>query len=63
MTSTTMPLVVVFGLVTVLLVRSRDLRAWEAVVVALFGFYLALTPVRFTVQAVVDWLTGGFLPT
>lgn len=58
-----MPLVVVFGLVTVLLVRSRDIRAWEATVVALFGFYLALTPVRWTVQAVVDWLSGGFLHT
>ena len=63
MTGSPIPLVVVLGLVTVLLVRSRDMRAWEAVVVALFGFYLALTPVRGTVLAVVDWLSGGFLHT
>jgi hypothetical protein len=62
-TGSPIPLVVVLGLVTVLLVRSRDMRAWEAAVVGLFGFYLALTPVQGTVLAVVDWLSGGFLHT
>ncbi|MDG9704830.1 hypothetical protein [Streptomyces sp. DH37] len=63
MTSSPMPLVVIFGLVTVLLVRSRDVRPWEAVVVALFGFYLALTPVGWAVLGAVEWLLGGFLHT
>ena len=59
--NTAMPLVVIFGVITVLLVRSRDVRAWEASLIGLFGFYLAMTPVGWAIVAVVNWLLGGFL--
>lgn len=51
---------VIFGIITVLLVRSRDVRAWEAVCVGLFGFYLGQTPVFFTIHGLVTWLINGF---
>ncbi|MGP4112517.1 hypothetical protein ACTWP5_16600 [Streptomyces sp. 4N509B] len=42
---TAIPLVIVLGIVTWLLVRSRSVKVWEAVAIAAFGFCLALTPV------------------
>lgn len=58
--SSAMPLVVVLGIITILLVRGRDVRAWEAVLIALFGFYTAMTPIGWAVVGVVNWLLGGF---
>lgn len=63
MTTWPIPLVVVFGLVSVLLVRGRDVRLWEAVVLGLFGYYLAASPVGGSISTAVDWLLGGFLHT
>lgn len=63
MTTWPIPLVAVFGLVTVLLVRGRDMPAWQAAVVGLFGYYLAKSPVSGDVSASVDWLLRGFLHT
>ncbi|MBM9436058.1 hypothetical protein [Actinacidiphila bryophytorum] len=63
MTTWSIPLVAVFGLVSFLLVRGRDVRAWEAVVLALFGYYLAASPVSGDISASVDWLLHGFLHT
>lgn len=60
-TNTTMPLAVLFGIVTVMLVRGRDVRFWEACCVYLFGFYTALTPIGWAVIGVINWLLGGFL--
>jgi intracellular septation protein A len=57
------PLVVVFGLVTVLLVRDRDVRIWEAVVIALFGYYLAASPLSDSIASTVQWALRGFLHT
>ncbi|SFD21190.1 hypothetical protein SAMN05421773_11196 [Streptomyces aidingensis] len=54
-----MPLVVVLGIITVLLVRSRDVRTWEAVIIGLFGFYVAMTPIGWAVIGTVNWLLGG----
>ncbi|QEU94643.1 hypothetical protein CP970_30475 [Streptomyces kanamyceticus] len=51
---------VIFGIITALLVRSRDVRAWQAVCVGLFGVYLGQTPVVFTVHGIVTWLINGF---
>ncbi|MEU3343758.1 hypothetical protein ABZ723_01900 [Streptomyces sp. NPDC006700] len=51
---------VIFGVITVLLVRSRDVRAWEAVCVGLFGVYLGQTPVIYTVHGLVTWVISGF---
>lgn len=54
---------VIFGIITVLLVRSRDVRAWEAVCVGLFGVYLGQTPVVFTIHSLVIWMISGFSHT
>lgn len=54
---------VIFGIITVLLVRCRDVRAWEAVCVGLFGVYLGQTPVVFTVHGLVTWAISGFSHT
>ncbi|MFC4608957.1 hypothetical protein ACFO9E_14185 [Streptomyces maoxianensis] len=57
------PFAVVFGIITVLLVRSRDVKAWEAVMVGLFGLYLGQTSVIFTVEGLVTWIFSGFTHT
>jgi hypothetical protein len=57
------PLVVMFGLASALLVRGRDVRIWEAVVIALFGYYLAASPVSDSVASTVQWILRGFLHT
>ncbi|MFJ8346014.1 hypothetical protein ACIQ9J_06510 [Streptomyces sp. NPDC094153] len=54
---------VIFGIITVLLVRSRDVRAWEAACVGLFGLYLGQTPVFFIIHGLVTWLINGFSHT
>ncbi|MER5528725.1 hypothetical protein ABT075_29805 [Streptomyces sp. NPDC002677] len=51
---------VIFGIITVLLVRSRDIRPWEAVCVGLFGLYLGQTPIGLTVHELVTWFISGF---
>ncbi|MFF4402162.1 hypothetical protein [Streptomyces sp. NPDC001480] len=53
-------LVVVFGIITVLLVRSRDVRIWEAACIALFGMYLGQTPASLTINGFVTWVLSGF---
>jgi hypothetical protein len=40
-------------------VRQKDLPAWQALSIGLFGFYLELSPVGWTVLASVNWLTAG----
>jgi len=57
---TAVSLVVVFGIITFLLVRSRDVRAWEAVCIALFGMYLGQTPVSLTINGFLTWVLSGF---
>lgn len=37
------PAVILFGVVSALLIRSRTIRPLEAVIVGLFGFFLAAT--------------------
>ncbi|RLV08134.1 hypothetical protein CTZ27_04685 [Streptomyces griseocarneus] len=55
-----LPLVLVFGLMVVLLVRSREVRWWEAVLITLFGVYLGQTPVIFTINSFLTWCMTGF---
>ncbi|WP_405890244.1 hypothetical protein OG427_17810 [Streptomyces sp. NBC_00133] len=57
------PFALVFGIIAVLLVRSRDVKAWEAVMIGLFGLYLGQTPVIFTVDGFVTWVFSGFTHT
>jgi hypothetical protein len=53
-------LVVLLGIITVLLVRSRNVRAWEAICIALFGMYLGQTPVSLTINGLLTWVLSGF---
>ncbi|MEU1194717.1 hypothetical protein ABZ446_00640 [Streptomyces sp. NPDC005813] len=57
---TAVSLVVLFGIITVLLVRSRDVRIWEAACIALFGMYLGQTPVSLTINGFMTWILSGF---
>lgn len=59
-TGTAVSLVVIFGIITALLVRSRSVRAWEAICIALFGMYLGQTPASLTVDGFVTWFLTGF---
>ncbi|GAA3849072.1 MULTISPECIES: hypothetical protein [Streptomyces] len=57
------PLVVLLGAMTFLLVRGRSVRGWEAALIALFGFHLALTPIGPALLVSVEWLFSGFAQT
>jgi hypothetical protein len=57
---TAVSLVVLLGIITVLLVRSRNVRAWEAICIALFGMYLGQTPVSLTINGLLTWVLSGF---
>ncbi|GAB2599449.1 hypothetical protein GCM10027168_35590 [Streptomyces capparidis] len=57
--TTSFPLVFVLGLVTVMLVRSRDVRAWQAIVIGLFGFNVAMSPIGWAVLKTVEWMASG----
>ncbi|MFJ8723593.1 hypothetical protein [Streptomyces sp. NPDC093269] len=59
-TGTAVSLVVVFGIITLLLVRSRNVRIWEAVCIALFGMYVDQTPVSLTINGFITWFLSGF---
>lgn len=58
--SAAVSLVVLFGIITALLVRSRDVRAWEAACIGLFGLYLGQTPAIHTIDGFMTWITTGF---
>ncbi|GAA2657642.1 hypothetical protein GCM10010400_14030 [Streptomyces aculeolatus] len=58
--SAAVSLVVLFGIITALLVRSKDVRAWEAACIGLFGLYLGQTPVIHTIDGFMTWITTGF---
>jgi len=51
-----LPLVVFFGVVTVLLVRSREVNWWVASLIFLFGLYVGQTPALFMISGFVDWV-------
>ncbi len=59
-TGSAVSLVVIFGIITALLVRSHSVRAWEAICIALFGMYLGQTPASVTVDGFVTWFLTGF---
>ncbi|ARF56345.1 hypothetical protein [Streptomyces gilvosporeus] len=48
-------LALVFGVITVLLVRSRDCKWWEATLIGLFGMYVGQTPLLFAADGLVRW--------
>ncbi|MFJ6012327.1 hypothetical protein [Streptomyces sp. NPDC092952] len=51
-----LPLVIVFGIVTVLLVRSREVNWWVASLIFLFGLYVGQTPAVFMISGFVNWI-------
>ncbi|WP_327325615.1 hypothetical protein OG735_26410 [Streptomyces sp. NBC_01210] len=51
-----LPLALVFGLATVLLIRSREVVWWMAALVFLFGFYVSQTAAFFMIYQFVNWL-------
>ncbi|MGW9594090.1 hypothetical protein ACWHLZ_27795 [Streptomyces chartreusis] len=55
----TIPLVLLFAAVALLLLRFKAVGAGAAVVVALFGFYLAHTGAADTVNQLVAAVTGA----
>ncbi|GAA0355099.1 hypothetical protein [Streptomyces blastmyceticus] len=58
-----LPLMVTLGIITILLVRSRDVRWWEAVLIGLFGTYLGRTPAIFALNSFVTWSLPCFTHT
>ncbi|MFC1436565.1 hypothetical protein ACEZDB_38630 [Streptacidiphilus sp. N1-3] len=58
-----MPLVMFLGVVVFLMVRSGELRAWQVVLVGLFGFYLAKTHMADPIVGAVAWLLTGLTHT
>lgn len=54
------PMLVLFGIVTVMLVRSRDIKKWEAACVGLFGFYLGQTAAVYMIDEFVKWVFARF---
>ncbi|MFJ5269318.1 hypothetical protein [Streptomyces sp. NPDC088358] len=59
----TIPLVLLLAVVAVMLLRFRAVGAGAAVVVALFGFYLADTGAADTVNQLVTAVTGALADT
>ncbi|MFG2171277.1 hypothetical protein [Streptomyces sp. IB2014 016-6] len=55
-----LPLVIVFGIITVLFVRSREVPSWIAVLIFLFGFYVSQTPAVFMISETVNWVISRF---
>ncbi|MGW6773560.1 hypothetical protein ACWGBX_24490 [Streptomyces sp. NPDC055037] len=56
-----LPLALVFGLATVLLIRAREVVWWSAGLIFLFGFYVSQTAAFFVVYNMVGWLIGRLL--
>ncbi|WP_194921443.1 hypothetical protein [Catenulispora rubra] len=54
------PAVFIFGALSWLLIRSRMIRPLEAVIVGLFGFFLATTGVGHEVAVVLDDMLGAY---
>ncbi|QIY63465.1 hypothetical protein HEP85_19850 [Streptomyces sp. RPA4-2] len=59
----TIPVVLLLAVVAVMLLRFRAVGAGAAVVVALFGFYLADTGAAGTVNQLVTAVTGALADT
>ncbi|MGW1494704.1 hypothetical protein [Streptomyces sp. NPDC002402] len=56
-----LPLAFVFGLATVLLVRSREVVWWMATLIFLFGFYVSQTAAFFMIYGFVNWLLSRLI--
>jgi hypothetical protein len=57
------PLVFFLGVIVFMLIRSGELPAWQVVLVALFGFYLARTHLADPIGSAVAWIVAGLTHT
>lgn len=54
-------LALIFGLFTGLLLRANTVRWWEAITIALFGWFLSFTTqADMALAALVQWVVPGF---
>lgn len=53
-------LVIVLAIITVMLVRSSEVKWWQATAIGLMGFYLAMTPMGYMVMWLVNGIRGIF---
>jgi len=58
--SSVLPLVFVFGIISFMLVRGREVNPWAALFLYLFGVYSAMTPAIFIIVGLVQWFLGLF---
>ncbi|WP_030747144.1 hypothetical protein [Streptomyces sp. NRRL F-5135] len=54
--ATAIALALVFGLATTLLVRSREVTWWSALLIFLCGFYTGQTGAFFMISETVNWV-------
>lgn len=59
-TAQAVPMLVVLGIMTTLLIRSREVRPWVAAVVFLFGVLVGATPFVFTLVGLLNWFATRF---
>ncbi|WP_432096307.1 hypothetical protein [Streptomyces sp. bgisy100] len=52
--------VILLSIVVVMLVRSGEIRAWQMIVLGLWGFYLAMTPLANFIAWAVNELSDPF---
>jgi hypothetical protein len=50
--------VLVLGIITVLIVRAREVPWWQAALITLFGFYLAASPAGYVVLIIANGILG-----
>lgn len=58
--SSVLPLVFVFGIISFMLLKSREVNPWAALFLYLFGVYSAMTPMVFIVVGLVQWFLNLF---
>ncbi len=54
-----LPLTAFLFVIVVLMVRSRELKIWQVILVAVFGFFLARTNLADPIEAAVRWFVTG----
>ncbi|MFI7100165.1 hypothetical protein ACIBK8_12485 [Streptomyces sp. NPDC050161] len=51
-------LVTLMAVITVMLVRSGEVKWWQATCIGLMSFYLAMTPIGYAVIWIVNGIAG-----
>ncbi|MHB6907876.1 hypothetical protein [Streptomyces sp. DB-54] len=53
-------LVVFLGLIAVMLVRSSEVKLWQALCLGFLGFFIAMNPLGYAVAIIVNMIAGFF---